>query len=243
MKLTKTVKYNYKLNEENLEKDIDKFIFEAKKGNYRRDRHYNSEGLRIIKQYFRILQDKFDNQEFGESKICYEKLIIFCFDASAKNNLFDYEDLLAKISSDFDKFIRNYFICLIKTCNTEELAERVSKYASHLDVYGFDSDKEILLENLNELEFKNLEARMLIKTEGMTKKDQDKQDIIHFLMEISEIQEDKEKYLQLCERFRRILNNKEFEFLRGEYEENRLLGNKIDNALDELKQNSKKESR
>ena len=242
MKLTKTVKYNYKLTEGSLEKDIDKFIFEAKKGNYRMDRHYNGVGLRIIKQYFRILQEKFDNQEYEESKICYEKLIIFCFDASAGNNLFDYEDLLAKSSNDFDKFVKNYFICLIKTCNNEELADRVSRYASHLNVYGFDSDKEILLENLNELEFKNLEERMLIKTEGMTKKDQDKQDIIHFLLSIAEIQENKEKYLRLCERFKSVLNHKEYEYLKGEYEEDILLGEKIDKTITELKQKSIREN-
>ena len=76
---------------------------------------------------------------------------------------------------------------------------------------------------------------MLIKTEGMTKKDQDKQDIIHFLMSIAEIQENKEKYLELCERFRGIFNNKEFEYLKGEYEENKLFESKIDRAINELK--------
>src|SRR3989344_6426591 len=185
MKITKNIKYNYKITEENLEKDIDKFIFESKKEWYKMDRHNNSEGLRIIRQYFRILEDKFKNNNLEECKVCYEKLILFCIDASGannSNNLFDYEDLLAKITKEFDDYIENYFICLIKTCNSEELAEKVSKYASNLDIYGFDSDKEILLENLDELELKNLEARMLIKTEGMTKKDQDKQDIIYFLM-------------------------------------------------------------
>jgi len=235
MKLTKTTKYNYRLTEETLEKDIDKFIGSAKKGNYHMDKMYNNEGLRITKQYFRILQEKFIKEEYEESKVCYEKLIIFCFDASAGNDLFDYNDLLAKINKEFDDYIKNYFICLIKTCDADELADRVSRYASHLDVYGFDSDKKILLENLNKLQLNNLEARMLIKTEGMTKKDQDKQDIIHFLMSIAEIQENKEKYLELCERFRGIFNNKEFEYLKGEYEENKLFESKIDRAINELK--------
>ena len=95
MKLTKTVKYNYKLTEESLEKDINKFIFESKKGWYQMDRHNNGEGLKIIKQYFRILEEKFKKEEFEECKICYEKLILFCINASGANdcdNLFDYED-------------------------------------------------------------------------------------------------------------------------------------------------------
>jgi len=112
MKLTRTVKYNYKLTEENLEKDIDKFIELARKGDYHMDKMYQNEGLKIIKQYFRILQEKFENNEFEECMYCYHKLILFLFDSSLGNDDadFGYEDLLAKISSNFDKFINNYFI-------------------------------------------------------------------------------------------------------------------------------------
>lgn len=238
MKLTKTVTYNYTLTEETLEKDIDIFIFESKGGRHQMDRHNNSEGLKIIKQYFRILQDKFKNNEFEECKVCYEKLILFCIDASGANdcdNLFSYEDLLAKITSEFDDYIKNYFICLIKTCAMDELAERISRYASHLDIYGFDSDKEILLNNLSKEQLNQLEEKMLVKTIGMIKKDQDKQDIVYFLMSIAEVQEDKEKYLNLCERFSGILTNKEFEYLKGEYEEDRLIAEKIEKKIEEIK--------
>jgi len=218
MKLTKTVKYNYKLTEETLEKDIDKFIEHAKKGRYRMDRHYNSEGLKVIKQYFRILKEKFKNNELEECKRCYHKLIPFLLKASTGDtDLFDYEDLLAKITEEFDDYVKNYFVCLVKTCDIDELAERVSKYASHLDTYGFDSDTEILLNNLSKEQLNQLEEKMLIKTEGMTKKDEDEQEIIYFLMSIAEAQEDKEKYLKLCERFRGILSNEEFEYLKNEY--------------------------
>lgn len=220
MKLTKTVKYNYQLTEETLEKDIDKFIELAKKGDYHMDKMYGNEGLKIIKQYFRILKEKFKNNELEECKRCYHKIIPFLLTASSgENDLFDYEDLLAKITNEFDDYIRNYFICLIKTCEIDELADKISEYASALDYYGFDSDKELLLENLNKEQLSQLEERIIAKTQGMTKKDQDKQDILYFLMSIAEIQEDKEKYLRLCERFRGILSDKEFEYLRGEYEE------------------------
>ena len=64
MKVTKTIKYNYKLIEENLEKDIDSFINQARKGDFSWDSKYSGIGLKIIKQYFRILQEKFENNEF-----------------------------------------------------------------------------------------------------------------------------------------------------------------------------------
>ena len=152
MKLTKTIKYNYKITEETLEKDIDKFMLEAKKRWYQMDRLNNGEGIKIIKQYFKILKEKFESNELQECKLCYEKLILFCIDASGANecdNLFDYEDLLANINGNFDQYVKNYFICLVKTCDVNELVERVSRYASYLDTYGFNSDKEVLLNNLN----------------------------------------------------------------------------------------------
>lgn len=64
MKFTKKVKYNYKLTEETLEKDIEVFIEVAKKGEFHMDRYYNNEGLKIIKQYLRILNEKFKSGEF-----------------------------------------------------------------------------------------------------------------------------------------------------------------------------------
>ena len=237
MKLTKTVKYNYKLTEETLEKDIDEFISHARKGDFSWDYKYGSIGLKVIKQYFRILQEKFKNQEYGECKICYEKLILFLFDASCGNDKadFGYEDLLAKITKEFDDYIKNYFICLVKTCDIDELAERVSRYASHLNVYGFDSDKQMLLDSLDKNQLNQLEIKILAKTVGMTKKDQEKQDIVYFLMSIAEVQEDKEKYLRLCERFKEIMSDKEFEYLKNEYEENKLLAEKIDKKFEEIK--------
>ncbi len=219
MKLTKTVKYHYQITEKTLEKDIGKFIDEARKGRHSWDYKYGSEGLKIIKQYFRILQEKFINGEFGECKLCYEKLILFCIDASCGKDEadFGYEDLLAKISRDFDNFIKNYFICLVKTCSIDELAERMSTYIPHLDIYGFDSDKKILLDSLGEAQLVQLEEKVLKRASEMTKKDQDKQDLIYFFMELWRTRQDKEKYLKLCERFKGILSNREYEELKEEY--------------------------
>ena len=236
MKLTKTVKYNYKLTKETLAEDIDETIFHAKKGDYHMDKMYGNEGLKIIKQYLRILNEKFKNNELEECKNFYHKLIPFLLrSSSAEGDLFDYNDMLAMLSKDFDDYVRNYFICLLKTCSINELADKISEYASSLDVYGFDSDKDILLTQLNKEQLKDLELKMLAKTEGMTKKDQDKQDIIYFLMNIAEIQEDKEKYLRLCERLKGVLSDKEFGYLKNEYEENKIIGEKFDKVLNDLK--------
>ena len=236
MKLTKTVKYNYKLTEETLEKDIDEFISHARKGDYHMDKMYGNEGLKIIKQYLRILNEKFKNNELEECKNCYHKLVPFLLWASSgEGDLFDYNDLLAMLSKDFDLIIRNYFICMIETCNIDKLTDKVAKYSASLDVYGFDSDKQILIESLNKDQLNQLGIKMPAKTLGMTKKDQEKQYIVYFLMNVAEIQEDKEKYLQLCERFGDVLNSKEFEYLKNEYEENIILAEKIDKILEELK--------
>ncbi|MBS3099755.1 hypothetical protein J4463_00890 [Candidatus Pacearchaeota archaeon] len=218
MKIKKVVKYNYELTEETLEKDIDKFIQNAKKGDYHMDKMYGNEGLKIIKQYLKILNEKFKNNELEECKNCYHKLIPFLLiSSSADGDLFDYNDMLAMLSKDFDDYVRNYFICLVKTCSIDELADKISEYASSLDVYGFDSDKEIMLNNLNKEQLNQLEEKMLVKTHGMTKKDEKKHEIVYFLMEIAQIQNDKEKYLELCEKFKGVLDNKEYEYIKREY--------------------------
>src|SRR3989344_4728727 len=179
MKITKNVKYNFKLTEETLEKDIGSFIAEARKGSYSWDYKYNMEGLRIIKQYFKILQEKFDNQEFEECKDGYHELILFLFAASTGRDKanFGYEDLLSRTKLDWERIIQNYFLSMIKTCEIEELSDKVSEYAIALKEYGFDSDVTTLIKKLDKQILHNLEQRMLIKTKGMTKKDRDKHDI------------------------------------------------------------------
>ncbi|PIN90423.1 hypothetical protein COU57_03490 [Candidatus Pacearchaeota archaeon CG10_big_fil_rev_8_21_14_0_10_32_14] len=220
MKLTKTVKYHYHLTEKTLLEDIDKFISDARKGAFSWDYKFNSEGLKIIKQYFRILRDKFDNKEYEECKICYHKLILFLFDASlGKDDAdFGYEDLLAKITDDFDKIIRNYFLSLVKTCDMDELAQRVSSYAAHMGDYGFESDIEILIGELDKEKLTELKEKILSEAEGMTKKDYDKQDMVYFLLSLAIERKDKTQYLFLCEKFKGILKDDELNDIKKEYD-------------------------
>ena len=51
----------------------------------------------------------------------------------------------------------------------------------------------------------------------MAKEDKDKQDIDYFLIGMERASEDKEKYIVLCNRFQGILNDEEFEYLKGDY--------------------------
>ncbi len=73
MKITKT----YSLSEKSLEKDIDKFIRDAKKGAYQYDYKYGQEGLKLIKAYFRMIEEEFKNQNFQVARVCYKKLLLF----------------------------------------------------------------------------------------------------------------------------------------------------------------------
>lgn len=223
MKLTKTVKYHYKLTEETLEKDIESFIQEARKGVFFWDYKSGGRGLKIIKRYFKLLQEKFDNQKYKECKICYGKLILFLFGASIGEDdaNFGYEDLLSKVDKDFDGLIKNYFVCLVRTCKIEELTERVADYIIGLEraEYSFDSDIEILFKYLDENTLKNLEQKLLIKIESMTKKDEDKINILYFLMEIAKEQNDREKYLKLCGKLRGVVPDKEVDYIIWEFDE------------------------
>ena len=112
MKITKS----YSLSEETLEKDIDKFIRIAKKGVYQYDYKYGQEGLKLIKAYFRMIEDEFKKQNFQVTKVCYKKLLFFLL--QREYNYFNYEDIMSKFNSE--KIVVKYFISLVKTCSVDE---------------------------------------------------------------------------------------------------------------------------
>ncbi len=106
MKIIKT--YSYALSEETLEKDIDKFICNAKKGAYQFDYKYGQEGLKTLKAYFRMIEDEFKKQNYVVARVCYKKLMFLLLQTDY--NYFDYEDIVGKLN--FEKFISNCFTCL-----------------------------------------------------------------------------------------------------------------------------------
>lgn len=72
MKITKT----YSLSEKTLEKDIDKFIRDAKKGAYQYDYKYGQDGLKLIKTYFRLIEEEFKKRILSNRKSLLQKAII-----------------------------------------------------------------------------------------------------------------------------------------------------------------------
>lgn len=220
MKITKTVKYNYKLTEGTLEKDIDKFILDARRGDFGWDYKNGGEGLKIIKQYFRIIGEKFSKGDFEECNRCYKKLILFLFDSSVGRDeaCFGYEDLLAKVSGNFDGFIEKYFVCLVKVCSVEELVGECLEYAISSDHYGFDSDSGTLLKTLSREELKKLIELMILRVREIEDKDE-RSYFVWFIMEIVGGMKDKVRYFELCEEFRDVLSEGDIEEIKGEWDD------------------------
>src|SRR3989344_647553 len=134
------IAYNYQLDEiteyENISEEDSQNIIN-KLNEFDKD-VFSKRHIALKKELRYPLNKKFKNNELEECKRCYQKFIPFLIKASsAENDLFDYEDLLAKITKDFDDYVKNYFICLVKTCSLDELSDRIARYASSLDIYGF----------------------------------------------------------------------------------------------------------
>ncbi|MBU4245911.1 MAG: hypothetical protein KKE71_02615, partial [Nanoarchaeota archaeon] len=107
----------YTLSEESLEKDIDKFIINAKNGAYHYDYKCGQEGLKLLKAYFRMIEDEFKKQNYAECQKCYKKLMFFLL--QNEYNYFDYEDIVGKFN--FEKIVANYFLCLINAFSVEDI--------------------------------------------------------------------------------------------------------------------------
>src|SRR3989338_9140283 len=107
MKITRS--YEFKLTEAELDKDIDAFIKDARKGAFEWDYKYGMEGLRIIKQYFKLIQLEFDKGNLELCNICYKKLLFLLFEEGCENSYFGYEDIIGRSKLDFERIVKNYF--------------------------------------------------------------------------------------------------------------------------------------
>ena len=145
MKVIKT----YALSEESIEKDIDNFIKEAKKGVFQYDYKYGQEGLKILKAYFRMLEAEFKQNNFTVARNCYKKLLSFLL--QKEYEYFNYEDIMSKFNSE--KIIGSYFTCLIKTCSVGELFQEYLEYLKIKEDYYFESADTVLLNELSEKDF------------------------------------------------------------------------------------------
>ncbi|MDI6737237.1 MAG: hypothetical protein QME12_01850 [Nanoarchaeota archaeon] len=199
MKIIKT--YSYALSEDSLEKDIDKFIRNAKNGDYQRDYYCGQEGLKTIKAYFRMIEEEFKKQNYDVAAACYKKLMFLLL--QSENNYFDYEDIVGKLN--FEKFIANYFACLHRICNVEELFNEYAEYLKVKDGYGFEADKAIL-EGLSEDDGQKFISMAEKEAENVKEGDYGKYDLIYFLLELAKAKKDRAKYNALCEKYEKLLD-------------------------------------
>jgi len=218
MKIIK--KYDYKLTKESLDKDIEQFIREARKGAYEWDYKYGMEGLRIVKQYFKLIQAEFDNGNFGLCRTCYNMLLILLFEEGHKHSYFGYEDIIGRSKLDFEKIIRNYFLCLIKLHSVEELFNEFVEYLKSKQDYYFESAEKTIMEGLSNEDFAKFKKLLLIESEKIGKDDYAMHDILNFLIDItSKKEKDEEKFLSLAGKFAPVLGYDTVNDFLEDYEE------------------------
>lgn len=207
MKIIKT--YSYTLSEDSLEKDIDKFIRDAKNGRYQFDYKYGQEGLKTIKAYFRLIEEEFKKQNYADARICCKKLMFLLLQNNY--NYFDYEDIVGKLN--FGRFIANYFTCLLKTCNIEELFKEYIEYLKVKQDYDFESDKTIM-EGLSDSDRERFISMVEKEAENVKEKDYALHDLIYFQLELAKARKDRAKYDALCKKYEKVLG----EDLREEFD-------------------------
>jgi hypothetical protein len=197
MKTTKT----YSLSEKTLERDMGKFIRDAKNGAYHYDYKYGQEGLKLIKAYFRMLEEGFKKQNFQAARTCYKKLLFFLLQRDY--DYFNYEDIMSKFNSE--KIVGFYFTCLVKTCNINELFNEYIEYLRIKEDYYFESAEKIMLDELspeNKLKFTELVHK---KSEKVKEKDYAMHDLIYFQLDLAKEEKDMKKYNKLCEKYMKIV--------------------------------------
>ncbi|MFH1711199.1 MAG: hypothetical protein ABH840_02720 [Nanoarchaeota archaeon] len=216
MKIIK--KYEYKLTEETLDKDIDKFIKEAKNGSYQMDHRYGQEGLKIIKAYFRIIKEEFKKGNFEISKECYKKMMFLLL--QSEYNYFDYEDIVGRLN--FKEYITNYFTCLIKLCTVEELFNEYMGYLKVKEDYYFEETEKTIMEGLDEKQFSQFKILLEQKAEGIKHDDYAMHDILTFLLDIAKKKEhNEERFIQLAMKFAPVLGYGDLKQFLKDYEDDR----------------------
>lgn len=207
MKVIKT----YALSEESLEKDIDQFIKEAKKGAFQYDYKYGQEGLKILKAYFRMLEAEFKQNNFAAARICYKKLLFFLLQRDY--DCFNYEDILSKFNSE--KIVGFYFTCLIKTCSVTELFQEYLEYLKIKVDYYFESVDTALRNELSESDFNRLVLLVKDEAERIKEKDYALYDLLYFLLERAKSKNDRVEYYRLCEKYEEIVGKEQKEEYTG----------------------------
>lgn len=196
--------YSYALTEETLEKDIDKFIRDAKHGAYQYDYKYQQEGLKLIRAYFRMIGDEFKKQNYIIARSCYKKLIFLLI--QTEHDYFNYEDMVGKLSN-FEKHLGNYFACLVKTCSTEELFQEYYMYCKINEVYDFLSAHQTIITLLPEDKLNTFATLVSKATENVKEEEYGPYTLIYFLLDLAKHRNNKEEYAAICKRYENIVGD------------------------------------
>lgn len=210
MKIIKTC--SYALSEKTLELDIGKFILAAEGGDYQMDHRYGQEGLKIIKAYFRMIQEEFSNGNYAVSRMCYKKLMFLLL--QSKYNYFDYEDIVGKLN--FKKLIENYFICLAKLCNIDELFKEYTEYLKVSDDYYFESADRTIITQLPEASLSQFASKIQKEAENIKEDDYAMHGLIYFLLSLAKYKKDKEAYYAICDKYKHIIDEEQKEEFDGD---------------------------
>ena len=209
-------KYEYKLTEETLDKDIDKFIKETKQGAYQMDHRYGQEGLRMIKAYFRMIKEEFKKGNFKISKECYKKLMFLLLQND--ENYFDYEDIVGRLN--FKEYISDYFTCLLKLCTTEELFNKYLEYLKIKEEYYFEGAEKTITEGLKAEQFTQFKKLLEQKAEDIKHEDYAMHDILTFLLDIAKKKEkDEKRFIELALKFAPVFGYGDLKQFLEDYED------------------------
>lgn len=197
MKIIKT----YSLSEKTLEKDIDKFIRDAKKGAYQYDYKYGQEGLKHIKAYFRLIENELKKEDYRTARTCYKKLLFFLL--QREYEYFNYEDIMSKFNSE--TIVGQYFFCLAKTHDLDELFNEFLEYLKIKEDYYFESAEKTILEELSNDEKLAFITKVEKESETIKEKDYALHDLIYLQLDLAKTKKDSKKYIQLCEKYIQIV--------------------------------------
>jgi hypothetical protein len=206
MKVVKT----YTLSEKSLGKDIEKFMSDAKRGTYQYDYKHGQEGLKILKAYFRMIEDEFKIQNYQTTRECYKRLLFFLL--QREYDYFNYEDIMSKFNAE--KIVGNYFACLIRLCSVAELYAEFLEYLKIKEDYFFESAEKAVLD-MPEDKLSAFLSLAKKDAEKITEKEYALHDLIYFLLTYAKKTKNKKEYFSLCEKYSEIVGEEQ----KGEYKQ------------------------
>ncbi|MEK6817033.1 MAG: hypothetical protein AABY09_05440 [Nanoarchaeota archaeon] len=186
-----------------MEKDLDKFIRAAKGGAYQFDYKCGGEGLKLIKAYFRMIEAEYKQDNYAVARACYKNLMFLLLQSDY--NYFNYEDIVGKLN--FEKFIGNYFTCLIHTCDADELFKEYVEYLKVKVDYGFDSAHVTIINSLPEPSLSRFMELVTKEAENVTEEDYAMHDMIDLLLDMAKSRSNKEEFDRLSKKYEHILGD------------------------------------